>query len=237
MPSRTHAYIVCSPRSRVGVSTTARLLADYFTHNRRPFVGFDTDPHDSPFAERFPDDVQTVDIAGVKGQISLFDRLLAADETPKIVDLWARSWKTFFAMTREIGFIEEARRLGVEPIVLLVVDDSSECLDVANWLVAQWPGLMLAIARDWGAAPAEEGAPDPFSRYPSRRGFEIPALDPIVARALERRDVSLSRLLVAPPSNMSIVVRTATRAWLASVFTQFRSFELRMAMSELDLLG
>ncbi len=232
MPGRTHAYIVCSPRGRVGVSTTARLLADYFLHNRRPFVGFDTDPHESPFAERFPDEVMIADLSLVKGQISLFDRLLVNDEAPKIVDLWARSWKTFFTMVREIGFFEEARRLGVEPIIVLVVDDSTECLDAANGLLAQWPDLALVLARNEGAAPMPEPDRELLARYPAARTFEIPALDPFVAQAIQRRDVSFSRFLLAPPSGMSIVIKTALRVWLTRVFAQFQSFELRLAMSD-----
>lgn len=232
MLSRTNAYIVCSPRGRVGVTTTARLLADYFLSNRREFIGFDTDPHESPFAGRFPRETQIADLAAVKGQISLFDRLLVHDDTPRIVDLWARSWKLFFNMVLEIGFIEEARRLGIEPIVLLVVDESSECLEAANSLLGLWPDLQLAIVRNEGAAPAESVAFDPLARFPVSQSFEIPALDPIVARAMEREDVSLSRLLLAPPSDMSIVVRTALRSWLSRVFAQFQSFELRLAMRD-----
>ncbi len=237
MQRRTHVFIVCSPRARVGVTTTARLLADYFLNNRRAFVGFDTDPHESPFAERFPAEARVADLAAVKGQISLFDRLLIHDETPKIVDLWSRSWKLFFTMVREIGFIEEARRLGVEPIIVLLVDGSSECLDAANTMLAQWPDLILVAARNEGAAPVLDGERDTLARYPTPRSFEIPALDPVVAQMIERPDVSLSRMLLAPPSDMSIVVRTALRVWMGRAFAQFQSFELRLAMRDTEFLG
>jgi hypothetical protein len=232
MPSGTYAYIVCSPRGRVGVTMTARLLADYFLQGNRPFVGFDTDPHESNFAERFPREAMVVDLSAVKGQISLFDRLLVNDGTPKVVDLWSRSWKTFFTMVRDIGFFEEALRLGVEPIVVLVVDESTECLDAANGLIAQWPDLTLVLARNEGAAPGLEGAGDILARYSTTRSFEIQALDPIVAQAIERRGVSLSRFLLAPPTDMSIVIKTAARTWLTRVFAQFQSFELRQAMRD-----
>jgi hypothetical protein len=215
----------------MGVTTTARLLADYFLQSGRSFAGFDTDPHESRFAERFPRDVIIADLAAIKGQISLFDRLLVHDGTPKVVDLWSRSWKTFFQMVQEIGFIEEARRLGVEPIVLLVVDQTTDCLDAASGLLAQWPDLLLVLVRNDGAAPVLEDKGDVLAHYPTARSFEIPALDPIVAQAMERRDLSLSRFLLAPPSDLSIVIRTALRVWLTRIFAQFQSFELRIAMT------
>ncbi len=229
MGSQTYVYIVCSPRGRVGVTTAARLLGDYFLSRRRNFIGFDTDPHESPFALRFPQQAKVADLASVKGQIALFDRLLVSDETPKVVDLWARSWKGFFNMVREIGFLEEARRQGVTPIFLLAVDNSNECLDAVTGLLAQWPDLNLALVRNRGAAGQDDGDAS-SDRFPPLRDFEIPALDPVVAHAMERADVSLSRFLLAPPSDMSIVVKSALRTWLSQVFAQIQSFELRMAL-------
>ena len=117
MQSRTFVHIVCSPAQRAGVTTTARLFADYHQNLRRSFLGFDTDPHASPFASRFPDEAQGVDLAAIRDQVSLFDRLLVHDEIPKIVDLGVRDFPRFFAIAREVGFFEEAKRLSIEPVL------------------------------------------------------------------------------------------------------------------------
>lgn len=236
MKRRTFVYIVCSPSPRVGVSMTARLLGDYFFHKGRAFVGFDCDPHESPFAHRFPHDVNVTDLSVIQGQISLFDRLLVHDETPKIVDVWNRVFTQFFSITREVGFIEEARRLGVEPVLLYVADDTLGGLDTAVQLNRQWPDVMMTIVNNEGAAPLGKGVHTILDRYPSERTFLIPPLDPIVQRTIDRAGFSLSRFLLAPPSDMSIVVRTALRVWLGRVFAQFHAFELRIAMEDTEYL-
>lgn len=35
---------------------------------------------------------------------------------------------------------------------------------------------------------------------------------------------------MSPPPEMSIVIRAALKAWIAPIFTQFRSFELRQEL-------
>ena len=237
MKRRTFAYIVCSPHPRVGVTTTARLLGDYFIYQRRGFAGFDTDAHETPFASRFPNEARVTDLAMIQGQISLFDRLLVNDETAKVVDVWNRSFKQFFSIVREVGFIEEARRLSIEPVILFNVDETMACLEAAMQIKRQWPEISMVIVNNEGAAPLHEEVHDILAHYPSERNFQIPALDPIVQKAMEKPGFSLSRFLLAPPTDMSIVVRTALRVWLGRVFAQFQSFELRIALSDTPFLS
>src|SRR6185312_10550813 len=102
MRRRTFVYIVSSPHRHVGTTMTARLLADYFALNNRPFQAFDTDPHESPFATSFPREAKVADLAAITGQITIFDQLLVHDEIPKIVDVWSHSYRQFFSIVREI---------------------------------------------------------------------------------------------------------------------------------------
>ncbi len=237
MQRRTPAYIVCSPQARAGVTTVARLFGDYFQNQRREFIGFDTDPHETPFASRFPREARVTNLSVIQGQISLFDRLLVNDETPKIVDVWNRSFKHFFAIVREVGFIEEARRLSVEPIILYVADETTSSLESALQINRQWPDLTLVIVNNEGAAPMGAEVHDILARYPSEHDLQIPPLDPIVQKIIERPGFSLSRFMLAPPTDMSIVVRTALRVWINRNFAQFQSFELRMTMSDTPFLS
>lgn len=237
MKRRTFVYIPCSPGARTGVTTLARLLGDYFVTRNRDFVGFDLDPHESVFAGHFPDEVRVTDLAAIRGQVSLFDRLLVHDEIPKIVDVWSRAFPRFFSIVREVGFIEEARRLSIEPVLLYVADETGSCLETARQLNRQWPDLSMLIVNNEGAAPLGPAADDILMNYPSERSLRIPALDPIVRRAMENPGFSFSRFLLAPPHNMSIVVRTALRHWITRVFTQFHAFELRIALDDTEYLG
>ena len=70
-------YIVASPRPRAGKTLLARLLMEYFLDNGRPLVGFDLNPRGPVLAGRFPKLVWPVDIGDIRGQMELFDRLVA----------------------------------------------------------------------------------------------------------------------------------------------------------------
>jgi len=230
-------YIVCSPSARVGVSTTARLLTDYHLLAGAEVEGFDTDPHDARYAEFFPGIVRGVDASDIKGQIALFDRLLQVDGALRVVDVWRRVYPRFFETVREIGFFEEARRCGLEPVVLFQPDASNANLDAALWLRRMWPELTTVLVHNEGANPLGGETDDVLRRFPATGKFYIPALPAPVARALEDRELSLSRFLLAPPADMSIVVRAALKSWLGTVFTQFHSFDLRSDLGSSDVLG
>src|SRR6202051_3206967 len=134
MEQSTRVFICCSPHKRTGTTTTARLLTDYFIASGRSFLGFDTDPHETDYGARFPNAVTIVDAAKVQGQVAMFDRLLVHDETPKIVDVWHRSYDAFMETIGQIGFMDEARRMMIQPIALFHADATAASLAVAQAL-------------------------------------------------------------------------------------------------------
>jgi len=237
MRARTYAFIICSPHPRTGVTTMARLLADYYTHIGRSFIGYDTDPHDSVFARYFPEQVSVADLATINGQIGLFDNLLVADHITRIVDVWGRSWRSFFEIVESTDFFSEALRRDVTPVMIFVADGSETSLKAAETIHAQWPDVWMAVVGNEGAAPIGSGALDHLARFPAMHTFEIKALDPIVRRVIEAPDFSFSRFLAQPEAEMSIVIRASLRAWLLPVFQQFQSFELRLALQDSQYFG
>jgi hypothetical protein len=234
MKTRTPVFIICSPAGRVGKSTVARLLADYFIVGNRRFLGFDTDPHEPAFAVRFPQDVIVCDLTTVQGQMSLFDPLLVNDEVPKIIDLWHRSMDGFFALVDQTGFIAEAMNVAVEPILFFIADASTRSLDAATRLASRYPDLQMVLVENAGTVPL---SPEQLARYPASHIFKVGALDPVLRHAIEDPSFSLSRFMLAPPTSMSIVVRSGLRDWLTRIFSQLRSFELRMTLEQAEHLG
>lgn len=226
--SRTLVYFVCSPHSRTGVTTAARLLSDYYVYCDSWVEGFDLDARDPQYANYFPVTTHIINVAEVRGQIALFDRLLATDGVPKVVDVWHRSYEQLFSTIAEIGFFEEAQRVGVQPIVLYQADATPRAAASALMLATTWPDLWISVLHNEGAAPLGADAYDILARYPARGKFVIPALDEAIARELDDPRLSLSRFLLDTPLDMSIVVRAALKSWLFPIFTQFQSFQLRL---------
>ena len=236
MTRRTLVFFVCSPHSRTGVTTAARLLTDYYLSRNVRVEGFDTDSREPLYALFFPEITRVVNLDEVKGQISLFDRLLVADERPKIVDVWHRSYERLFATIAEIGFLEEARKLGVEPVVLFQTDATESAANSALVLKTTWPDLTMSVIHNRSASPLGRNSLTILARYPASGKFVIPRLEAPIAQALDDVDLSLSRLIKEPPSGMSVVVRAALKAWLLPIFTQFQSFELRLELQSSECL-
>ena len=120
----TPLYIVASPRPRVGKTLLARLLMEYFLDNRRPLVGFDLNPREPTLAGRFPKLVWPVDIGDIRGQMELFDRLVADTASTKVIDVGYGLFEQFFAVIGDIGFAEETRRRGIDTIVFFITDQT-----------------------------------------------------------------------------------------------------------------
>ena len=234
MKTKTLVFIICSPAGRVGKSMVARLLGDYFLASNRTFLGFDTDPHEPVLAARFPQQVIVADLTTVQGQMALIDPLLVNDDIPKIIDLWHRSMEGFFTLVDQTDFIAEATKVGVEPVFLFIADASTRSLDAATRLAARYPDQQMIVVENAGAAPLSR---DQLARYPADRIFKVGALDPVLRLAIEDPEFSLSQFMLAPPSNMSIVVRSGLRDWLARIFSQLRSYELRLALEQAEHLG
>jgi hypothetical protein len=236
MMNRTLVFIVCSPVGRAGKTLTARLMGDYFLLSGRTFVGFDTDAHEPAFAARFPQEVIVSDLNTIQGQMALIDPLLVADGVPKIVDLWHRSLDGFFTLLDQTEFVAEARKLGIEPVLLYVADGSARSIETAERLAGRYPDLQLVIVLNDATAPDLEGREE-FGRYPVGRSFKLTALDPVLRQTIDEPGFSLSRFMLTPPTNMSIVVRAGLREWLWRIFSQLKSFELRMTLAETEHLG
>jgi hypothetical protein len=124
MPQQSQLYIVASRHPRVGKTLLARLLIEFQRISGRPLVGYDLDPREPTFAGCFPNLVWPVDIADTRGQMSLFDRILADHWRTTVIDLGYGLFDQFFKVMAEIGFEEEARQRSIQPTVLFITDSA-----------------------------------------------------------------------------------------------------------------
>ncbi|MFZ0351535.1 MAG: hypothetical protein WAM03_25860, partial [Pseudolabrys sp.] len=109
MSFRSSITIIASPRPRVGKTLLARLLADFHRQEGHAVETFDLNAGEKTLAHFLPGQTTTATIRDINGQMALFDRLVADENTTKVVDLGHESFEAFFAVTHQIGFVEEAR--------------------------------------------------------------------------------------------------------------------------------
>ena len=228
---RSFVFVVCSPHPRAGVTTTATLLTEYFAWRGLTAEGFDTDPYESAFANRFPNQVQVTDISTIQGQISLFDKLLVFDDKPRIVDVWNRSFQKFFTILQETGFAEEARRLSIEIVLIYCADELPASLVTAKQISLLWPDIPMIVVANEGAAEFHTNVAPFLASFPTRISLHIRELDQQVSRSINKDSFSYAEFLKSPPFDMSIIVRSALRKWLVHVFTQFQRLEQQQVIN------
>ena len=118
----TPVYIICSPRPLVGKTLLARLLSEFLLLKDGAVSSFDINLKEPSLLEYLPRVTETADIADTFGKMQLMDRLIVHDGVAKVVDLGFHAFDEFFKMTNEIGFLKEATRRSVAPIILFVAD-------------------------------------------------------------------------------------------------------------------
>ena len=120
--SPTPVYIICSPRPMVGKTLLARLLSEFLLLKDRAVSSFDINLKEPSLLEYLPRLTETADVMDTFGKMQLMDRLIVHDGVAKVIDLGFHAFDEFFKMTNEIGFLKEATRRSVAPIVLFVAD-------------------------------------------------------------------------------------------------------------------
>jgi hypothetical protein len=229
MAQQTPLFIVASPRPRMGKTLLARLLVEFFQSSGRPVTGYDLDPREPALAVRFPELVSIVDIAETLGQMALFDRLIAQTPRTTIIDLGYRPFDQFFAVMAEIGFVREAQRRHIEPVVLFVTDPAPATVTVYAELQRDLPGMTFVPVHNEQASLLfnKEDFPPTYAECAAIR---LPRLSPMVRGVVDRPSFSFNRYV-----HERLGGPTEIHTWVADVFAGFRELELRLIMSKLGL--
>src|SRR5947208_3808625 len=143
--SPTPVYIICSPRPLVGKTLLARLLSEFLLLNDGTVSAFDINLKESSLLEYLPRLTETADVMDTYGKMQLMDRLIVNDSVAKVIDLGFHAFDEFFKMTDEIGFMKEAVRRGVAPVILFVADIDRASAAAYGMLKAQIPPNALIV--------------------------------------------------------------------------------------------
>src|ERR1700753_1672315 len=119
MPA-TPVYIICSPRPQVGKTLIARLLSEFLLLKNGRVTSFDINLKEPSLLDYLPNVTETADVIDTYGKMQLMDRIIVDDGMAKVIDLGFHAFDEFFKMSDEIGFLKEAARRNVAPIIQLV---------------------------------------------------------------------------------------------------------------------
>jgi hypothetical protein len=233
MAQRTPLYIAASPSPQVGKTLIARLAIEFLIESNREPIGYDLDTREPEFARRFPNLVARVDISDTRGQMALFDRLVARAARPTVIDLGYGAFEQFFSVMAEIGFVREAQRHGIDPVILYVADSAPATLRAYGDLQHDLRSITFVPVHNEAVFVMFDTADYPPSR-PELGFIRVPRLSPIVHGVVGRPSFSFGAYL----NNDRPGGPTEVHSWIGDVFGQFRQLELRMLMGKLsDSLG
>jgi hypothetical protein len=121
MPA-TPVYIIASPRPQVGKTVVARLVTEFLLLKNGNVTAFDINLKEPSLLDYLPNITETADISDTYGKMALMDRVIIDDGMAKVIDLGFHAFEEFFKMSYEIGFIKEAARRNVAPIIMFLAD-------------------------------------------------------------------------------------------------------------------
>jgi hypothetical protein len=121
MPA-TPVYIIASPRPQVGKTVVARLVTEFLLLRNGDVTAFDINLKEPSLLDYLPNITETADISDTYGKMALMDRVIVDDGLAKVIDLGFHAFDEFFKMSEEIGFMKEAARRNVAPIIMFVAD-------------------------------------------------------------------------------------------------------------------
>lgn len=227
MARRTPVYIVCSPRPRVGKTLMARVLTDFQLVNNRLPVAYDLNRNENLLATLLPRHTVIADLGDIKGQMALFDQLIAGGDIPRIVDLGAEAFDPFFTVARQIGFMDEARRRGIDPMLLFVADQHPRAAQMYGYLHQAFPRTLIVPVQNDANVSARAYIQN-FPPVTTERGLFIPRLNPVIKGVIDKPHFSFASFMRRPAD-----IRTELHAWTERVFVEFRELELHVMLREL----
>jgi hypothetical protein len=216
----TPVYIICSPRPLVGKTLAARLLSEFLLLKNGAVAAFDVNLKEPSLLEYLPDITETAEVDDTFGKMALMDRLIIPDGVAKVIDLGFHAFDEFFEMTEEIGFMKEAVRRNVAPVILFVADTDRVSARSYPVLQRQIPPTALVTIDNEYVVRGE--LPPAFAQGKMLR---IAALPNFLRTYIDRLSFSFSDYLRHEKDSS-----TELHQWIRQNYLSFRELELSLIL-------
>lgn len=216
----TPVYIICSPRPQVGKTLLARLLSEFLLLKNGNVVAFDINLKEPSLLDFLPRVTETADVIDTYGKMQLMDRLIVNDSIAKVIDLGFHAFDEFFKMFEEIGFMKEAVRRGVAPVILFVADVDRTSARGYETLRTQIPSRALVTVDNEQVVRGE--LPEAMGLG---RVMAIPALPPFLKTYIDRLTFSFTDYLRHEKDSS-----TELHQWIRRNYLAFRDLEMKLTL-------
>ena len=216
----TPVYIICSPRPLVGKTLIARLLSEFLLLKNGEVAAFDINLKEPSLLEYLPRITETAEVDDTFGKMTLMDRLIVDDGVAKVIDLGFHAFDEFFKMSEEIGFMKEAARRGVAPVILFVADTDRASARGYPMLQQQIPATALVTIDNEFVVRGE--LPPAFAHG---RTLQIAALPVFLKTYIDRLTFSFTAYLRNEKDTS-----TELHQWIRKNYLSFRELELSLLL-------
>ena len=221
MPA-TPVYIVGSPRPQVGKTLIARLLSEFLLLKNGRVVSFDINLKEPSLLDYLPDVTETADVIDTYGKMQLMDRLIVDDGLSKVIDLGYHAFDEFFKMSEQIGFLKEAARRNVAPVILFVADVDRNSARAYEVLKLQIPPSNLIVIDNEHVVRGE--LPEAMSHG---RVLRVTALPTFLKTYIDRQSFSFTGYLRQEKDSS-----TELHQWIRRNYFMFRELELNLILQK-----
>ena len=163
---------------------------------------------------------ETAEVIDTFGKMQLMDRLILNDGVTKVIDLGYHAFDEFFKMIDEIGFMKEAMRRGIAPIILFVADTDRASARGHEMLRQQIPANALVTIDNEFVVRGE--LPPAMGRG---RVVPISALPVFLKTYIDRLSFSFTGYLRQEKDSS-----TELHQWIRRNYTAFRELELSLIL-------
>jgi hypothetical protein len=183
-------------------------------------TAFDINLKEPSLLEYLPKITETADVIDTYGKMQLMDRLIVNDGVAKVIDLGFHAFDEFFKMTDEIGFMKEAARRSVAPVILFVADTDRVSARGYPMLQRQIPPNALITIDNEHVVRGE--LPPAMARG---RVLPISALPVFLKTYIDRLSFSFTGYLRHEKDSS-----TELHQWIRRNYSAFRDLELRVML-------
>lgn len=233
MTFRNTVTIVASPRSRVGKTLLARLLVDYHRQEERTVQAYDLNAGENTLAAFLPGEVIQASVGSVQSQMALFDSLVSPDDIAKVVDVGHEAYESFFALAHQIGFMDEARRRAIAPVILFMVSPDRVSIEAYRILRLRFPRMTLSPVVNEMLGTGQFREQFPVSGGGAEQ-LKFAALAPGLRKYIEKPPFSFSGRELANAKHIPLDSHIELQRWLRKMHIEFRELDLRLLLGDLQ---
>jgi hypothetical protein len=224
MAAQPTVYVIASDQHRNGKTLLARLITDFLLlDGHDPFL-IDTDAPDGPLRGFFPGRTALADFASIKGQMRVFDTIIAAPGRDYVIDLPARHTERFFGAEQDLGFFSACKAGGFRVFLFYVVDEGFASLKAARVIEKHGnvdlfvPVRNMMVRSNW---PADDGA------------MTIPFLPAPVVTVINNRRFSLRAFVQGDLQGLDAALVPELQQFLFETLNSLSNLEPGLSLKEL----